>query len=96
MMIEDPPYHRKTINELSSDDFMKFVEELRIKRMALYNAYKRKQEEKRLVAIEKIETKLTKHYAMFDKELASVDKFLDKCDARISKINELLLEGQSL
>ena len=85
-MIQDPPYQRRTVLDLSTAELVGWVAGIRERLMAGRRAYERMLEVREGIEQEKYKKQFAQHCKMFEKEEASVEKALVKLEARLAKM----------
>lgn len=88
----DTPTHRAVITEMSDESIDAMLLTMRDRRLSIVRAMQDAELAKRNVYIEHQREKLNKQLEMLKKELATVDKSLDKAEQRVLKIRALRLE----
>jgi hypothetical protein len=88
----DTETHRATIDEIDEDTLYVLLDELRERRLRAVRVLEEAEEIKRLARSERVREMVAKHVTMFDKELLTCTKNLDKLEQRVNKIKALRLE----
>ena len=88
----DTPIHRKTFLEMSEDEQLQFITQLRERRLHPINTYKEIREAKRAEKITKLTAKLDKELAMFEKCNGKVEKYLNELQDRANKLRTLKIQ----
>ena len=85
-MIQDPPYKRRTVAELTKDELREVVQGIRERLMSGRRRYEESLRLKEEIEQAKLLKQYGQHCKMFTKEEASVTKALVKLEARLEKM----------
>lgn len=88
----DTPIHRKTFLEMSEDEQNIFIQQLQNRRLQSVNAYTEVKEAKRRVELEKLNNKLDKKLATFEKLNQQCEKYLDKLAEKANELKMIKME----
>ena len=88
----DTPIHRKTFIEMSEAEQLVFLEQLRERRLAPINTYNDIIEAKKQKQFLKLNTKMEKELAQFEKCLEKCNKYLDDLSNRANKLRMLKMQ----
>lgn len=88
----DETTHRKTIGEMSDDEADAMIQRIRDRRARTVVAYEEALKAKAEIQEERARADLAHQLQMFEKELARVDRAIDKIEQRALKIRALRLE----
>lgn len=88
----DTPIHRKTFLEMSDDEQIIFIENLQKRRLEPVNTYLEIKEAKRKVELEKLNAKLDKKLAAFEKCNAQCEKYLQQLSEKANELKMIKLQ----
>lgn len=88
----DTPIHRKTFLEMSDDEQIVFIENLQKRRLEPVNTYLEIKEAKRKANLEKLNVKLDKKLAAFEKCNAQCEKYLQQLAEKANELRMIKLE----
>jgi hypothetical protein len=88
----DTPIHRKTFLEMSDEEQILFIQQLQKRRLESVNTYTEIKEAKRKVELEKLNTKLEKKLAAFEKCNAQCEKYLNQLTEKANELKMLKLQ----
>lgn len=90
-MMDDKPYHRVTVSEMTQPQLESWLTGVRARRMKVKVELEEALKVRQLMKEEKDKEALEKHLKMLDKEAATYDRAALKIEARLTKILELKL-----
>lgn len=88
----DTPIHRKTFLEMSDEEQIIFIKQLRNRRLDSVNAYLEVKEAKRRAELEKLNNKLDKKLAAFEKCNAQCEKYLTQLTERANELKMIKMQ----
>ncbi len=88
----DTPIAPATIDKFSDAELDKQLNGIRDRRLRAFKIYQEAEQERKETHNQKLATQLSKHINMFNKELAQLDKVLEKVEARALKIRAVKME----
>lgn len=88
----DTPIHRKTFLEMSDEEQIVFIENLQKRRLEPVNTYLEIKEAKRKVELEKLNAKLDKKLAAFEKCNAQCEKYLQQLSEKANELKMIKLQ----
>ena len=90
-MNDDTPMHRVPFVGMTTADQDAFLEGIRTRRLAAVAAYQALQQAKRAARDERLAARADNELRMMEKELAALDKALEKVEARRAKLTAIKL-----
>lgn len=90
--IKDNPIHRRTINEIADDDYEKFLNEIRERRLKPIQVYAEGVALKAKVKIEKDKIKLEKQLILMKKDEDRLELAMERYERRALAIRRLFIE----
>ena len=91
-MLNDTPIHRVTFLEMTEDEQIEFIKEIREKRNEPLRIYNEAIAIKKEAKAEKLNEKFKKAKEMFEKELAQFDKKTESLIKRANVLKQLKIE----
>ena len=91
-MERDTPIHRVTFLEMSEDEQIKFIENIRNRRTEPLAIYQEAIALKKQAKLEKLNTQFDKAKIAFEKELAGFDKKVESLIKKANKLKQLKIE----
>lgn len=91
-MERDTPIHRVTFLEMTEDEQIKFIENIRNKRTEPLTIYQEVVAMKKQAKLEKLNTQFDKAKVAFEKELAGFDKKVESLIKKANKLKQLKIE----
>ena len=88
----DTPIHRKTYLEMSDDEQIAFINEIRNKRNAPIQIYQKELAAKREAKLEKLNIAFEKAKTAFEKELDGFDKKVENLIKKANKLKQINIE----
>ena len=88
----DTPIHRKTFLEMSDEEQILFIQQLQKRRLESVNTYTEIKEAKRKVELEKLNAKLEKKLAAFEKCNIQCEKYLTQLTEKANELKMLKLQ----
>ena len=88
----DTPIHRKTYLEMSDDEQISFINEIRNKRNAPIQIYQEELAAKREAKLEKLNIAFEKAKTAFEKELEGFDKKVENLIKKANKLKQINIE----
>ncbi len=92
----DTPFHRKLFVEMTSTEQNDWLDGVRTRRLASVEKYKQTIANKQRIKDEKMLATLSKEGDMMEKEIAALDKALNKVELRANKIAAIMLMAESM
>ena len=89
--MEDTPYHRKTIAEMSQQEQEQWLTEVRMRRMKVKLELEEAARVREVLKSEKAKEDLDKQLKMLEKDVATLDKAAERIEKRMAKVWELRL-----
>lgn len=80
------------INEMSTEEFDRHIETIRVERLKALRVYEAKEADKKLVADAKAREQLEKKHEMLGKDIAALDKVLERMIKRFMDVQMLRLQ----
>jgi 3-methyladenine DNA glycosylase/8-oxoguanine DNA glycosylase len=90
--VGDTPMHRKTVRELRDDELNQLLDRKREHRLKQVRVYERAQQKAKENEQEKARKQLERQCELFEKDLATVDRALDRLEQRANKIRAFRLQ----
>lgn len=89
--MEDTPYHRKTVNEMSQQELTQWLDQIRIRRLKEQARLKEAEETKALLKDQRDLKEYDQHMKMLEKEWTTYERAALKLETRLSKVLTLKL-----
>ncbi len=80
------------LRDMSVEQFDRHIETIRVERLKAYRVYRKREDDKRLIADEKARVALDKQFVMLDKDIKSLDRVLDRMIKRFTQVQALRLQ----
>lgn len=90
----DTPMHRLTVEEVDDDTMNAIIEDKRKRRMSLVEQRNIAEKRKRTLEQQKAKQKYERQVELFDKDLKTLDRALERLENRANKIRALRLQWE--
>lgn len=90
--VGDTAMHRKTVRELRDDELNQLLDRKREHRLKQVRVYERAKQKAKETEQEKARQQLERQCELFEKDLATVDRALDRLEQRANKIRAFRLQ----